>query len=101
MSAADKLGGYAKGFGALDAAMIAANVTADYKLLDKGGKVITKKDLPGYVAGLKKLGSKMDVDHVMVDGNAAWCKWQVGKIVGAGLISFGEKGVSQEQLFYF
>lgn len=101
MAAADKLGGYAKAFGALDAAGIAANVTADYKLLDKNGKVIAKKDLPGYVTGLKKFGAKMDITNVMVDGNSAWCKWQVGKVVGAGLITFGEKGVSQEQLFYF
>lgn len=100
MAAADKLGGYAKGFGALDAEAIAANVTADYKLLDQGGKVITKKDLPGYIAGLKKAGSRMEISNVMVDGNTAWCKWQVGKLVGAGLITFGDKGVSQEQLFY-
>ena len=76
-------------------------MTADYKLLDQGGKVIAKKDLPGYIAGLKKVGGKMDITNVMVDGNMAWCKWQVGKIVGAGLISFSDKGVSQEQLFYF
>jgi hypothetical protein len=27
-------------------------------------------------------------------------KWQVGDIVGAGLITFGDEGVLQEQLFY-
>ncbi|MSO70090.1 MAG: hypothetical protein EXQ98_07435 [Alphaproteobacteria bacterium] len=101
MAASDKLGGYATAFGALDASGIAANVTADYKLLDQNGKVITKKDLPGYIDGLKKAGKKMDITNVMVDGNMAWCKWQVGKVVGAGLITFGDKGVSQEQLFYF
>ena len=100
MSASDKLGGYAKGFTDLDAAAIAANVTADYKLLDKGGKVITKKDLPAYCAELKKLGKKMDITNVAVDGGTAWCKWQVGKVVGAGMISFSDKGVSQEQLYY-
>ena len=100
MAAADKLGGYAKGFGELDARTIAANVTADYKLLDKDGKVYGKNDLPGYVAELKKLGNKMDITHVAVDGGTAWCKWQVGDVVGAGMISFGDDGVSQEQLFY-
>ena len=47
MSAADKLGGYASGFGDLNAEAIAANVTADYKLLDKDGAVYGKNDLPG------------------------------------------------------
>jgi len=61
MSAADKLGGYAAGFGNLDAEAIAENVATDFKLLDKDG----------------------------------------GDIVGAGMISFGEEGVTQEQLFYF
>jgi|SRR6266581_9474471 len=99
MSASDKLGGYAKGFSELDAATIAANVTADYKLLDKG-KVITKNDLPTYCAELKKLGKKMDITNVAVDGGTAWCKWQVGEVVGAGMISFSDQGISQEQLYY-
>lgn len=38
MSASEKLGGYATGFGELKADQIAANVTDDYKLLDKDGK---------------------------------------------------------------
>ena len=38
---------------------------------------------------------------ILVEGGTAWCKWQVGDIVGAGLISFGDEGVTQEQLFYF
>jgi hypothetical protein len=101
MSAADKLGGYASGFGNLDGEAIAANVTADYKLLDKDGVVYGKDDLPGYVAELRKLGDKMDITDVVVDGGTAWCKWQLGDIVGAGLISFGDDGVTQEQLFYF
>ena len=46
-------------------------------------------------------GDKMDITNVVVEGGTAWCKWQVGDIVGAGLISFGEEGVTQEQLFYF
>lgn len=100
MAAADKLGGYAKGFGALDAELIAANVTADYKLIDKGGKIVTKKELPGYIAALKQHGSRMDIGNVMVDGNKAWCKWRLGTIVGAGLITFGPDGVSEEELFY-
>ena len=53
MSAADKLGGYASGFGNLDAAEIAANVTEDYKLLEKDGKVVGRDDLPGYSAELR------------------------------------------------
>ena len=101
MSAADKLGGYASGFGNLDAEVIAANVTADFKLLDKDGAVYGKNDLPGYVAELIKLGDKMDITDVVVEGGTAWCKWQVGEIVGAGMISFGDEGVTQEQLFYF
>lgn len=101
MSAADKLGGYAGGFGNLDGEAIAANVTVDYKLLDKDGVVYGKDDLPGYVAELRKLGDKMDITDVVVDGGTAWCKWQLGDIVGAGLISFGDDGVTQEQLFYF
>ena len=101
MSAADKLGGYASGFGELNAEGIAANVTADYKLLDKDGAVYGKNDLPGFIAELKKIGDKMDLTDVVVDGGTAWCKWQVGDIVGAGLISFGDEGVTQEQLFYF
>jgi hypothetical protein len=100
MSATDKLGGYATGWGNLDGEEVAANVTADYKLLDSDGAVYGKDDLPGYVAGLKKHGDKMDITAVVVDGGTAWCKWQVGKVVGAGLISFGEEGVTGEQLFY-
>ena len=101
MSATDKLGGYASGFGNLDAEAIAANVTADFKLLDKDGAVYEKNDLPGYIAELRKVGDKMDITDVAVEGGTAWCKWQVGDIVGAGIISFEEDGVSQEQLFYF
>jgi hypothetical protein len=101
MSAADKLGGYATGFGNLDGEAIAATVTEDYKLLDKDGAVYGKNDLPGYAAGLKKFGDKMDITDVVVEGGTAWCKWQVGDIVGAGMISFGDEGVTQEQLFYF
>ncbi|MCW8328829.1 hypothetical protein MD588_08405 [Photobacterium sp. SDRW27] len=101
MSAEDKLGGYASGFGSLDANVIAANVTAEYKLLDKNGTVYKKDDLPGYITELKKFGDQMEITDVVVDGGKAWCKWQIGEIVGAGLISFGEDGVSQEQLFYF
>jgi len=101
MSAEDKLGGYASGFGNLDANVIAANVTADYRLLDKNGAVYKKNDLQRYIAELRKIGDKMDISDVVVEGGTAWCKWQVGEIVGAGLISFGEDGVSQEQLFYF
>ena len=40
MAAADKLGGYANGFGELNAETLAANVTDDYKLLDKDGNVV-------------------------------------------------------------
>jgi hypothetical protein len=101
MSAEDKLGGYASGFGSLDAEAIAANVTVDYKLLDKDGAVYGKNDLPGYIAELRSVGDKMDITDVVVEGGTAWCKWQVGDIVGAGMISFGEDGVTQEQLFYF
>ena len=43
----------------------------------------------------------MEITDVMVDGGKAWCKWQVGDIVAAGLISFSADGVSEEQLFYF
>ena len=100
MSATDKLSGYASGFGNLNADEIAANVTADYKLLDKDGVVHGKSDLPGYIAELRKLGDKMEITDVMVEGGSAWCKWQIGDITGAGLISFGESGVTQEQLFY-
>lgn len=100
MSAADKLGGYASGFGSLDAEAIATNVTADYKLLDKDGVVYGKSDLPGYITELRKVGDKMEITDVVVEGGTAWCKWQVGDIVGAGMISFGDDGVTQEQLFY-
>jgi hypothetical protein len=101
MSAADKLGGYASGFGNLDADEISANVTADYKLLDRDGAVYSKNDLPEYISGLRKFGDKMNITNVVVEGGTAWCKWQVGDVTGAGLISFEEKGVTQEQLFYF
>ena len=47
MSAEDKLGGYASGFGSLDASTIAANVTEDFKLLDKNGAIYEKNDLLG------------------------------------------------------
>ena len=100
MSAADKLGGYASGFGELNADVVAANVTAGFKLLDKDGKVYTKDELAGYIAKLRTLGSKMDITDVVVDGSTAWCKWQLGDVIGAGLITFGDEGVSQEQLFY-
>ena len=101
MSAADKLGGYAGGFGNLDADEISANVTDDYKLLDRDGAVYGKSDLPNYISELRKLGDKMNITNVVVEGNMAWCKWQVGDVIGAGLISFEEQGVTQEQLFYF
>jgi hypothetical protein len=42
----------------------------------------------------------MMITHVAVDGSTAWCKWQVGDVVGAGMITFGNEGVSEEQLFY-
>jgi hypothetical protein len=100
MSAADKLGGYATGFGELNADTIATNVTDDYKLLDKDGNTYGKEDLPDYIAELRNLADKMVITDVVVDGGMAWCKWQVGDIVGAGLIIFGDEGVSQEQLFY-
>ena len=100
MSAADKLGGYATGFGELNADTIATNVTDDYKLLAKDGKTYGKEDLPDYIAELINLADKMVITDVVVDGGMAWCKWQVGDIVGAGLIIFGDEGVSQEQLFY-
>ena len=101
MSGTDKLGGYAGGFGNLDAGNIAANVTDDYKLLDKDGAIYGKRDLLGYIDELKKIDDKMIITDVVVDDGTAWCKWQVGDVVGAGLISFGEDGVTQEQLFYF
>jgi hypothetical protein len=101
MSAEDKLGGYASGFSSLDANAIAANVTEDSKLLDKNGAVYEKNDLSEYIAELRKIGDKMEITDVVVDEGKAWCKWQVGDIVGAGLISFGADGVSEEQLFYF
>ena len=50
MAAADKLGGYATGFGELNADTVAANVTDDFKLLDKDGKIYGKGDLSGYIA---------------------------------------------------
>lgn len=100
MSATDKLGGYATGFGNLDGEAVAENVTADYKLLDKDGAIYGRDDLPGYVAELRKLGNRMDITDVVVDGGTAWCKWQIGDNIGAGLISFGDEGVTQEQLFY-
>ena len=55
MSAEDKLGGYASGFSSLDANAIAANVTEDFKLLDKNGAVFEKNDLSGYIAELRKV----------------------------------------------
>jgi len=100
MAAADKLGGYATGFGELDANKLADNVTDDYQLLDKDGKIFGKDDLPDYIAGLRKLADQMVITDVVVDGGTAWCKWQVGDIVGAGMITFGDEGVSREQLFY-
>ena len=100
MAAADKLGVYATGFGELNADQLADNVTDDYKLLDKDGKVYGKSDLPGYIAELRKMSDNMVITDVMVDSSTAWCKWQVGDIVGAGLITFGDEGVSQEQPFY-
>jgi hypothetical protein len=100
MSASDKLSGYARGFGALEADVIAANVTADYQLLDQQGKVYSRDDLPAYIAELRQLGDSMDITDVMIDGGKAWCKWTLGEVVGAGLISFSEDGVTQEQLFF-
>ncbi|RDE25064.1 hypothetical protein DV711_05750 [Motiliproteus coralliicola] len=100
MSAEDKLGGYAQGFGSLDAATVAANVTEDYKLLDKDGVIHEKKDLAAYITELKQLGESMEITDVSVSEGKAWCKWKIGDVVGAGLISFGDAGVSEEQLFY-
>ncbi|MDH3377545.1 MAG: hypothetical protein OEQ39_11400 [Gammaproteobacteria bacterium] len=100
MSASDKLGGYASGFGELNADTVAANVTSNYRLIDKDGKTYGKGDLPGYIAKLRKIDDKMLITDVAVDGDTAWCKWQVGNIVGAGKITFGDDGVTEEQLFY-
>ncbi|WP_299176696.1 hypothetical protein [uncultured Neptuniibacter sp.] len=100
MSAADKLGGYASGYSSLDAETIAANVTSDYQLLDKEGAIYGQNDLAGYIDELKKIADEMVITHVMVDGNMAWCQWQLGDIIGAGLITFGDEGVKREQLFY-
>lgn len=100
MSAEDKLGGYATGFGTLDADLICASVTDDYQLLDKDGVVYAKGDLHGYVADLKQYGDKMEITNVAVADGMAWCQWQIGEIVGAGRISFDANGVHQEQLFY-
>ena len=100
MAAADKLGGYATRFGELNADTVAANVTDDYKLLDKDGKIYGKGDLHDYIAKLGNLADKMVITDVVVDGGTAWCKWPVGDIVGAGMITFGDEGVSREQLFY-
>ena len=99
MSAEDQLGGYASGFTNLDASEIAAHVTDDFKLLDKDGSVYSKAELPGYIAELRNSGDRMEISEVLAKDGKAWCKWQVGEIVGAGLISFGEDGISQEQLF--
>lgn len=101
MSAEDKLSGYASGFASLDASAIAANVTEDFKLLDKNGVIFEKNNLSEHIAELKKAGDKMEITDVVVDGGKAWCKWQVGNIIGAGMISFSADGVSEEQLFYF
>jgi hypothetical protein len=100
MAGSDKLRGYATGFGELNAELVAANVTDDYRLLDKDGKIYGKGELPGVIAELRKLADKMVITDVVIDGPMAWCKWRVGEIVGAGLITFGDEGVSQEQLFY-
>ena len=78
MSAEDKLGGYASGFSSLDANVLAENVTEDYRLLDKNGAIYEKNDLSGYMAELRKIGDKMEITDVMVDGGKAWCKWQTG-----------------------
>ena len=29
-------------------------------------------------AELRKIGDKMDITDVVVEGGTAWCKWQVG-----------------------
>jgi hypothetical protein len=94
------LGGYATGFGELNADTVAANVTDDYKLLDKDGKIYGKGDLHDYIAKLGNLADKMVITDVVVDGGTAWCKWQVDDIVGAGMITFWDEGVSRKQLFY-
>ncbi|USD39585.1 hypothetical protein [Ferrimonas sp. SCSIO 43195] len=100
MSAQDKLAGYASGFGSLDPHVIADNVTAGYRLLDKNGAVVERNALPQYIAELRKHGDEMQISDVMVDGDKAWCKRQIGEVIGAGLIRFSNNGVSQEQLFY-
>jgi hypothetical protein len=95
-----KLAGYAEGWSKLDGAIVAANVTSNYRLLDKDGKVVAKKDLGGYISGLRELGDRMELSRIARDGNTVWCKWQVGRIAGAGLITLSDDGVTEEQLFY-
>ena len=58
MSATDKLSGYASGFSNLDAATLAANVTADYQLLDKDGVIHRRDDLPGYLEGSRSSATR-------------------------------------------
>lgn len=96
------LDGYAKGWSALDAALILANVSETYTLTDRGRKY-SRKELPAYVADLKRNGKKMDLSHIAVSGSDVWCRWQVGHKVGAGLITLGKNGpngpIEAEQIF--
>ena len=61
MTAADKLGGYATGFGELNAETVAANVTDDYKLLDKDGKTYGKGDLPQVIMTIPQVNNDLDM----------------------------------------
>ncbi|MFT5174207.1 MAG: hypothetical protein ACI8W7_002394 [Gammaproteobacteria bacterium] len=93
------MGANASRFSELNAEVVVAKMTVDYKIIDNDGVIYSKGDLSAYIAELRKIGSNMDITDVVVDGSTACCKWQLGDIiVDAGLITLGDEGVSHEQL---
>lgn len=116
MGAAEHLGVYAEGWTNGDAEAILKGTAANYTFNDPNSGVITKKDFPRYLAGLKETvkslrgGSLpkpfMELSEVVTQENqgviTAWCWWTIPgtDLKGGGLIKIGVDGVRSEVITY-
>lgn len=99
MASTEHLQAYLTAFSALDSDALLSSVTDDFRTFFESGKSYRKSDMPDYLMELRKVATELVITDLMIDGNQAWIKWQLGERVGAGLIKFGATGVSEEQLF--
>lgn len=99
MGRAEKIGGYAEAFGNLDADGILANTTEDFRLVGPGDAVVTREEIPAYIASIRKVAFKMDLADVVITNEVVWCHWTAGSHVGAGRIYATDEGVTEERLY--